>query len=409
MEFDILRLPNGLRVLHVEDANIMTVHCGFIINAGSRDETHDESGIAHLIEHGLFKGTQRRKAFHILTRIDSVGGEINAYTTKEETCVYATALKEHFERAAELLVDVTFSSKFPEKEIKKEISVIKDEINSYKDNPDEMLVDEFEELMYPEHSLGRPILGSEENISSLTRTDIKRFVDRLYKTDQIVFACVGNLSKRKLRSFCKRILEPIQLQESVNVTRVKPKSAEFKIEKKANVHQVHSLIGKSTFGLDDDRVRTMVMLNNILGGPALNSRLNLKIREKMGYCYYIESHYNAYTDCGIFEIYFGTDKRHFNKVNRLIKKELDILKDRRLTDRMLTAAHNQLIGQIAVSQENLSNLMLTLGKSLLHFDRVDSFAEMKKEIESITAREIQDLATELFESGTMSQLSYVPE
>lgn len=409
MEFDILRLPNGLRVLHVEDANIMTVHCGFIINAGSRDETREESGIAHLIEHGLFKGTQRRKAFHILTRIDSVGGEINAYTTKEETCIYATALKEHFERAGELLVDVTFSSNFPEKEMKKEISVIKDEINSYKDNPDEMLVDEFEERMFPEHSLGRPILGSEENISRLGRTNIKRFVDRLYKTDQIVFVCVGNLSKRKLRSFCKRILEPIQLKQTTEVTRVRPESAQFKVDKKTSVHQVHSLIGKSTFGLDDDRRRTMVLLNNILGGPALNSRLNLNIREKMGYCYYIESHYNAYTDCGIFEIYFGTDKRHFNRVNKLIKKELDILKDRRLTERMLHAAHNQLIGQIAVSQENRSNLMLSLGKSLLHFDRVDSFGEIKRQIESISARDIQDLANELFDNGPMSQLSYLPE
>jgi predicted Zn-dependent peptidase len=387
----------------------MTVHCGFIINAGSRDELSTENGIAHLIEHCLFKGTERRKAFHILTRLDSVGGEVNAYTTKEETSIYASALKEHFNRAAELLVDITFSSIFPEKEIEKEKSVIIDEINSYKDNPDEMLMDEFEERLFPDHALGRSILGTADLVNGFTREDILRFVERNYSTDQIVFTCVGNVSLKKIETFCNNVLEKLPTSTSNRTNRTIPESTMFRESKKTSVHQVHSLLGCKTIGFDDDRRRAMVLMNNILGGPALNSRLNLNIRERFGYCYYIESSYAPYADTGVFQIYFGTDKRHERKVAKLIVKELKSLTDVSLSDRVLSVSKKQLIGQIALSQENRANLMLSLGKALLQFDKVDQFEEIQEQVHEITADEIQVLAAETFDDNSLASLSYVPE
>ena len=409
MEFNIIRLTNGLRVLHMEDKGIMTVHCGFIINAGSRDERTDENGLAHLIEHCLFKGTEKRKPFHILSRLDSVGGEINAYTTKEETCIYASVLKEHFQRAGDLLVDITFRSRFPEKEIIKEQSIIMDEINSYRDNPDEMLMDEFEERLFPDDALGRSILGSEEALKSFKRSNIQDFVQRHYTTDQIVFAIVGNVSQRSVKHFCDKILEAIPASRSDRPERKKVEHHQFKDRKKANVHQVHSLIGCQTVGFDDDRRRALVLLNNVLGGPALNSRLNLNIRERHGYCYYIESNYMPYADCGVFQIYYGTDQRHQKKVEKLIIKELRALVNAPLKERALETAKKQLLGQIALGQENRVNLMLSAGKSLLQFDRVDDFDVIEEDIRSITGEEVRQLAEETFANDQLSYLSYIPE
>lgn len=409
MEVDILRLTNGLRVLHVEDRNIMTVHCGFIINVGSRDERNDQNGLAHLIEHCLFKGTKHRKAFHILTRLDSVGGEINAYTTKEETAIYASALKGHFNRAAELLVDITFSSVFPEKEIEKEKSVIIDEINAYRDSHDEMLMDEFEERLYPNHALGRSILGSEKNIENFNRNDVLDFVHEHYATDEIVFACIGNVSKSRLESFCKRVLENVPLTQRKSNGRKAPSTLQFNLEQPRSVHQVHALIGCETIGFDHDQRRTMVLMNNILGGPALNSRLNLNIREKFGYCYHIESNYTPYADSGVFQIYFGTDKRHYKRVSKMIMRELNLLSQQPLNERALNAAKKQLLGQIALAQENRGNLMLTLGKSLLQFDRIDRFDEIEAQVHDIRADDIRILAADTFNDQKLSFLSYIPE
>jgi predicted Zn-dependent peptidase len=409
MKFETLRLQNGLRVVYLHDPSIHTIHCGFLINAGSRDELDNEHGMAHLIEHCMFKGTEKRKAFHILTRLDSVGGEINAYTTKEETCIYASALKEHFDRASELLVDITFASSFPEKEIEKEKIVIKDEINSYRDTPDEMLLDEFEELLFPNHPLGRTVLGTEAFVQSFKRENIQAFVERLYATDEIVFSCIGNVAPKKMMKFCNDVLAKIPLRASLKNQRVLPQSASFKVEKTEQVHQVHSLIGGQCAGLDNDERRTMVLLNNILGGPALNSRLNLNIREKFGYCYYIESSYNPYTDIGLFEVYFGTDKKYYNRTRKAILKEMNVLVQETLTPRMLTAAKKQILGQIALAQEHRGGLMLSIGKSLLHFDRVDSFEEIQAEIEGITATEIQQTAQRVFAPENINTLAYFPE
>jgi predicted Zn-dependent peptidase len=387
----------------------MTAHCGFMINAGSRDERTDEHGLAHLIEHCLFKGTERRKAYHILSRLDSVGGEINAYTTKEETCIYASVLKEHFQRAGELLMDITFHSTFPDREIEKEQSIIVDEINSYKENPDEVLMDEFEERLFPGDALGRSILGTAETVQGFGRNDLKAFVNRHYTTDQIVFVCVGNVSKRSILHFCKQWLEHLPASTSNRPERKKLAETAFSDRKHEQVHQVHALIGCRTIGFDDDKRRAMILLNNVLGGPALNSRLNLNIRERHGYCYYIESNYTPYADAGIFQIYYGTDQRHQKKVERLIIKELKALAKEPMKDRTLNIAQKQLLGQIALSQENRVSLMMSAGRSLLLFDRIDSFQEIKDDVMTITAEEVRKLAEETFLSAPLSYLTYIPE
>lgn len=409
MDFEIFNLQNGLRVIYQEDSSIHTVHCGFIINAGSRDEFSTEHGLAHLIEHCLFKGTEHRKAYHILTRLDSVGGEINAYTTKEETCVYASALKEHFDRATELLVDILFSPRFPEREIEKEKSVITDEINSYKDNPDDMLMDEFEERLFPGHPLGRPVLGTEQVLKKLNRGSISAFVRRLYSTDQMVFACVGNVSRKRMEQFCNRVLANIPARRRINAARSVPAPQQYELVRAESVHQVHTMVGSHCVGLNDERRRSMVLLNNILGGPALNSRLNLNIREKFGYCYFIESNYSPYTDIGIFQVYFGTDPRHFKRTLKAVRLEMLKLVDNALTPRMLSSAQKQLIGQIALGQENRANLMLSLGKSLLHFNKVDTFREIEEHVMGVTSAQLQERAAEAFAPERLSTLAYIPQ
>ncbi|MEZ4722313.1 MAG: pitrilysin family protein [Flavobacteriales bacterium] len=407
MEFETFRLDNGLRVLFLQTPSAHTVHCGFLINAGSRDESDNEHGLAHLIEHCLFKGTNRRKAFHILSRLDAVGGELNAYTTKEETCIYASVLKEHFDRATELLFDIVFSPNFPVKEINKERSVIKDEINSYKDNPDEQILDEFEERLFPNHALGRSILGTDKALDTLDRMSIQTFVNRLYSTDHIVFACVGNVTRKKVEAYCKT-LSGIPARKRINAARTVPKPEGFELVRNEKVHQVHAMIGGTAVGLNDESRREMLLLNNVLGGPALNSRLNLNIREKFGYCYYIESSYNPYTDIGVFEIYFGTDKAHFNRTLKLVRNELKTMADNSLTPRALVAAKKQLLGQIALAQEQLVNMMLSAGKSLLHFDAVDSYEEIEAKVMGISSESVRLMAEQVFASDNQNLIAYMP-
>jgi predicted Zn-dependent peptidase len=408
MECEVFRLDNGLRIAFQEDRSIHTIHCGFMINAGSRDETQEEHGLAHLIEHGLFKGTEKRKAFHVLSRLDSVGGEINAYTTKEETCIYASALKEHFLRAAELTMDIVFAASFPQKELNKEVGVIKDEINGYKDAPDEMLMDEFEERLFPNHALGRNILGSESGVSNLKRDQLLNFVERMYSTDEIVFACVGNISKRRFLTFCENALSKIPMRNRLNAKRSLPTIESFDVELKKTVHQTHTIIGGTTVGMNHDNSKSMTLLNNILGGPALNSQLNLNIRERFGYCYYIESGYTAYSDIGLFQIYFGTDPQHQKKILKLVRKEMDKLSASKMSDRALIASKKQLLGQLALGQEQRSSLMISNAKSLLHFNKVDAYSQMDGKVMSITAESLRETAETVFAPSNMSRLAYIP-
>lgn len=405
-EFYTYTLPNGLRCIH-KRTNRNVSHLGLVINAGSRDELDHQEGLAHFIEHSIFKGTKKRKTFHILSRLDSVGGEINAYTTKEETWVYASFLNDHFERALELVSDICLNSVFPEKEIEKEKDVIIDEINSYLDTPGEIIFDEFEEMVYDGHPLGRSILGTVDSVKGLSRDDIFDMVDRRYRMDQMVFSSVGNFSISEVKALANKYLGHIKTNSSNEKrSQFEGYNAQSK-EEKRDTYQVHYIVGNEAYGAANKKKTALILLNNYLGGPAMNSRLNLMIREKHGFTYNIESNYTAYQETGVLQIYLGTDEKFFNRSKKLVQKELKTLRDKRLGPTQLHNAKQQLIGQIALGQDSGVGNMLALGKSYLLYDRVDPLDEVIKSIENLKASQILDVANEVFDPKTLSELTYL--
>ena len=405
-EFVLFTLPNGIRVIH-KKTNDEVAHCGIIINAGSRDEKEHEQGLAHLIEHVLFKGTKKRKAYHILNRIDAVGGELNAYTTKEETCIYASFLQNYFERAVELIADITFNSTFPDKEIKKEKAVIVDEINSYLDNPSEQIFDDFDEIIFPNHPLGRNILGTPESLKKMKRSDLLDFVKRNYTANQIVFSSIGNLNEAHLKKVLTKHFGAIKLANSVPERKNFKKYKARQVELSKDTNQAHCIIGNLAFGVNHRDRTALVLINNLLGGPAMNSRLNLAIREKYGFTYNLESNYAIFTDTGLFSVYMGTDTKYLERCVDLVHKELDLLRSKKMGTQQLQTAKQQLIGNIALAQESKVNLMLSLGKSILLFNKVDKLSDIYKKIEQISPEKVLEISNLVFEKNNLSRLTYL--
>lgn len=405
-EFIQLTLKNGIRVIHKQTTDEVA-HCGIIINAGSRDEGEDEQGIAHLIEHVLFKGTKKRKAFHILNRIDSVGGELNAYTTKEETCIYASFLARYFERSVELISDIAFHSTFPDKEIKKEKAVIVDEINSYLDNPSEQIFDDFDEQIFANHPLGKNILGTPQSLKTISRKDILNFVQRNYAANQLVFCSIGNVEERTLKRILENHLGTVKLAQSEQNRKVFKNYKPSEIQVKKETNQAHCILGNVAYGVNHKDRTALVLVNNLLGGPAMNSRLNLAIREKYGFTYNLESNYAIFTDTGLFSVYMGTDSKYLERCVELVQKELTLLKTKSLGSMQLQTAKQQLIGNIALAQESKVNLMLSLGKSILLFNKVDKLSDIYKKIESISAKKIVEISNHVFETKQLSRLTYL--
>jgi predicted Zn-dependent peptidase len=405
MNLLLYTLDNGIRLVHHHIPGLVA-HCGLIINTGSRDETVPEHGMAHFIEHMLFKGTKKRKAYHILSRLEDVGGELNAYTTKEETAIHASFLKEDYERAIELISDITFNSVFPEKEIEKEKDVIIEEINSYLDNPSELIFDDFEELIFTNQPIGRNILGTPDSVKSFSREKIYEFILNNYNTRQMVFCSVGNITDEKIMKLFKTHFADVITEKRVERTNktwlYKPAS----VTKKMDTYQNHCIMGNLAYDLKDKRRMGMFLLNNILGGQGLNSRLNLSLREKNGLAYNVESSYNPYCDTGIFSIYFGTDSQYLNKSISIAMAELKKLRTSRLGTIQLSKAKNQIKGYLARGYENHESLMLSLGKSLLVFNKVDSIEDLCKKIDAITASELLETANDIFEPDKMSTLIY---
>ena len=405
MDLLINTLDNGIRLVHHRIPGLVA-HCGLIINTGSRDETGHEHGIAHFIEHMLFKGTKKRKAYHILSRLEDVGGELNAYTTKEETAIHASFLKEDYERAIELISDITFNSVFPEKEIEKEKDVVIEEINSYLDNPSELIFDDFEELIFSNQPIGRNILGTPDSVKSFSQNKIYDFLSNNYSTRQMVFCSVGNISDEKILKLFKTHFENIVTEKGVERTNktwlYKPDS----VTKKMDTYQNHCIMGNLAYDLKDKRRMGMFLLNNILGGQGLNSRLNLSLREKNGLAYNVESSYNPYCDTGIFSIYFGTDSQYLNKSISIAMTELKKLRTSKLGTIQLSKAKSQIKGYLARGYENHESLMLSLGKSLLIFNKIDSIEDLCKKIDDVTASELLDIANDVFEPSKMSTLIY---
>jgi len=398
-------LKNGIRMIHKETKSPVS-HFGVLINTGSRDEEADEQGIAHFIEHVIFKGTQKRKAFHILNRIEDVGGELNAYTTKEETAVYATFLSEYYQRSMELISDILFNSTFPAKELEREKEVVIEEINSYKDSPSELIFDEFDEILFDGHPIARNILGTPELIKTFNKTSILRFMEENYHTDQIVLSSVGNIPMAKFIRLAEKyfglIPEKIRTKQRSNTYNYQP---EKRIVQK-DTFQAHCIIGNLAPDIYSPKRMQMVLLNNILGGQSMNSRLNMALRERNGMAYNVEAGYTGYFDTGEFSVYFGTDKENLDQALSLVNKELKKTKEIQMGIVQLSRAKKQLIGQLAISTENHEDLMLSIGKSYLFFNRVDTLESIFEKIGHIESREILEIANEIFDESQSSILIY---
>lgn len=405
MDFLFHTLNNGIRLVHTRIPGLVA-HCGIVINAGSRDETANEHGIAHFIEHMLFKGTKKRKAYHILSRLEDVGGELNAYTTKEETVIHASFLKEDYERSLELISDIAFNSVFPEKEIEKEKDVVIEEINSYLDNPSELIFDDFEELVFANEPIGRNILGSPMSVKKFSVKKIHDFITANYNPDEIVLCSVGNISDEKILKYFRKYFSGSFNYRNKNIRENKVVYKPSTVTKKKDTYQNHCIVGNIAYDLRDNRRIGMFLLNNILGGPGLNSRLNMSLREKNGLAYNVESNYSPYTDTGIFSVYFGTDAKLLDKSLEITMSEFKKLRTAKLGTIQLAKAKNQMKGYLARGYENYESLMLSLGRNILVFNKIDSFEYLCKQIDDLSSSELLDIANDVFNQDNFSTLIY---
>ena len=406
MSYQTHTLSNGLKIIHKQD-DTAVVHCGMIINAGSRDENEHEQGMAHFIEHMLFKGTAKRRSGHIINRLENVGGELNAFTSKEETVVFATVLNEYFERALELIADIVLNSTFPQKEIDKEVVIILDEIQSYKDNPSELIYDDFEEMLFENHPLGHNILGKNELLKNYKTQDAKNFIEKYYKVENMVFFVLGDLNFKQLIRLAEKYLN-IENQIEITTSRFEPKEYNpSRIEIEKNTHQVHLMLGNKAYNLYDPKRMGLYLLNNILGGQGMNSLLNLSLREKNGLVYNVESSFQPFTDTGMWSVYFGCDKKNANRCEQLVYAELQKLRERPLSANALKKYKLQLVGQLAIANEQKESLALSFGKSYMRYGKVDDLETIRKRIESISAAELQEIANEIFDPTKLSVLKYV--
>lgn len=398
-------LPNGIRVIHQHSLSPVA-YCGLTINAGTRDELPHEHGMAHFLEHVLFKGTAKRKAYHINNRLENVGGELNAFTTKEETVIHATTLTADFSRAMELIADIAFHSVFPEKEIVREKEVICEEIDSYRDSPTELIFDDFEDLLFRGSSLGRSVLGDKRSVRRFKTADVQQFIARTYNTDQMIFSSVGNISENRLHAYCCKYLgqEPANLRNFVReeLSAYLP----FQQRLKKHTHQLHGVLGNRTFGIKDKRQIVLALLTNLLGGPSANSILNTVLREKHGLVYSIDANCTVYNDVGSVSIYYGTAKQNAEKGKELILEELRKIGEKSLTGYQLAKAKKQFIGQLVIASENDEFIMLSMGKSMLNHGRFETMEEVIRQINDISISDINTLAQEVFEPSQLSELIY---
>ncbi len=407
MMYQLHHLSNGIRILH-RHTDSQVAHCGLLINTGSRDEAAEEQGLAHFIEHVIFKGTRRRKAFQVMSHMENVGGEINAFTSKEDTCIYASFLHTHYDRWLDLASDIIFHPVFPEKEINKEKDIIIDEINSYLDSPAEQIFDDFDELIFNSHPLGRNILGKPHTIRSFNRDSILRFMERNHTTGEMLICSVGRIDFADLINKAEKHFGEAGHTERQHTREAFSVYSPVKKIVNRNNHQAHCMLGNKADGLDSKRKTAISLLNNMLGGPGLNSRLNMSVREKHGFCYNIESNYQPYTDAGVLSIYFGTDAGYIDKTLMLIQKELNRLKLNKLGSLQLKRAKMQLTGQVAISLESNLYEMLFNGKNFLNLNKTDTLEDINKRIEAVTAEQVIELANEIFSEDMMSVLIYKP-
>lgn len=403
-EFFVHTLPNGIRCV-LKNVSSAVCYCSMTIGAGSRDEMAGERGVAHLLEHTIFKGTERRKAYQVNCRLENLGGEINAFTTKEETVVHATVLKGDFAKAVELIDDIIFHSTFPREEIEKEKEVIYDEINMYKDSPDERIYDDFEDLLFEGSELGHNILGSKREVAKLHTEQINSFVERNYTTDRMVFAVIGNISPKRFVTTIERYFGA-EMATTRNTQRIVPKRVErFEKTVSRQQHQVREVMGARAYALDDKRRLALILMTNILGGPSAASRLNVALRERRALTYCVEALYTPLSDCGMFSIYFSCEKDKLKKCRDVIAKELQRIQNEPLSPRQLAIAKRQFIGGFSIAAENNEAYMLSVGKSYLSFGAVDSLEEVYRKVEEIRPEDIMCVAKDIL--PTLSSLTYL--
>jgi predicted Zn-dependent peptidase len=399
-------LNNGIQVIHEQNTYTKVGHVGVFINVGSRDEEKGEEGVAHYLEHVIFKGTKKRKAFHVLSRLDSVGGELNAYTTKEETCIYASFPTEYLNRSLELLSDIIFHSNFPKQELVKEKEVVVEEINSYKDSPSDLIFDEFDQDLFKGHPLGNDILGTIQQVQSINRSDVISFVKKHYVPEKMVISSIGNYSLKKLFSYLEKYFESssdyVQTQKRNRPKQVSTKNKTIKKE----LNQSHTILGGRGCSVDHPFKNSLLLANNLLGGPAMNSRLNLNIRERFGLTYMLESNCAIYSDCGSFSIYFATDPKSTYRVERLVKKELLKLCEKSLGTIQLSQSKKQVKGHLVISMESNLGVMLSNGKSKLLFNKVDTLDEILENFEKISTHQILEVANEIMHPEKLFNLTY---
>lgn len=403
MEYNTNSLPNGIRIAHLPYASDVA-YCGFAINCGSSDEDTNQYGTVHFIEHMLFKGTKTRKTWQILNSLENVGGEINAYTTKEETFVYAAVPKQYFRRAAELMTDILFNSTFPENELKKEREVIVDEINSYKDAPYDSIYDDFEDQVFESHPLGHNILGTKKSLKKIQQQDLSAFMQQKYYTNQTVFFAMGDFTFKNVFTLATKLLTDVPSNEGNPVRTMHSLYAPNEKTVAVKNHQAHYMMGNLAYSLHHDDRLAFYLLNNLLGGSAMNSRLNMSLRERHGIAYNIESNYTAYTETGLWSIYFGTDERNLEKSKNLINKELRLFRDKALTSSQLVKAKKQLIGQLCIGHENKESHFLNFGKSILHFNEFESMADTVARINAVDASKILEISNTVFDPAQQSSL-----
>ena len=385
-----------MRIIHLPTPGQQVIYCGFAIAVGTRHELPGEEGLAHFVEHTTFKGTEKRSAFQILNELERVGGDLNAFTTKEQTVYYATVLHEHFQRAVSLLTDIVFHSTYPQAELDKEKEVICDEIESYNDTPAELIFDEFENLLFPNHPLGHNILGTRERVRSFTTADAQRFARRHYRPDNAVFFVYGDVDFKRLAASPKLGEKREERNDQVLLSTLLPSPFSLNPSPSSLHHQAHVMLGTRTFAADDERRIPLFLLNNILGGPGMNARLNLALRERRGLVYNVESNMTTYSDTGTWAVYFGCDHEDVKRCLRLVRHELDCIADKPLSERQLMAAKRQLKGQIAIASDNHEQFALDMAKTYLHEHKEHHISQLFQQIDAITATQLHLLAQELF-------------
>ncbi len=412
MNYNTITLPNGLRIIHLPSASPV-VYCGYEINAGSRDESREQEGIAHYCEHATFKGTERRKAIQIINCLERVGGELNAYTNKEDTVYYAAILHEHLSKAVDLLTDIVFHSVYPQQELDKEVEVICDEIEIYNDNPAELIYDDFENLVFKGHALGHKILGDADQLRTYRQADALRFTRQYYRPDNAIFFAYGDIDFKRLVRMLEKATSDFGSSmpnlEDLSVSSAMSTSSDYHpqtVEINKNTHQAHVMLGNRAYNVYDNKRIALHLLNNILGGPSMNTRLNLSLRERHGLVYSVDSTMMSHSDTGMWNIYFGCDPKDVKRCLHLVRHELDKLMEQPLSDSQLKAAKRQIKGQIGVACDNRENFALDFGKSFLHYGWQKDITSLYKHIDGITAPQMQEVAREIFTPEKLTTLIY---